>query len=111
MYIYITVLSCSEPFNFGHTTAKSGYRAYTHGKGPAELTFIPESQLLYQPMALFPIQLLPYQYYQIIRGKFLIPSAYFLYSFFMPEYPFSEAQYTEPQFKEKVFEEKGEYSQ
>jgi len=81
------------------------------GENPAEFVPYPESAILYQPMALFPIQLLPYQYYQIVQGKFLIPSPSFLYNLFLPEYPFAESQYKEIEYKQKVFEEKGEYSQ
>lgn len=80
------------------------------GKSPAEFIPYTESAVLYQPMALFPIQLLPYQYYQIVQGKFLLPSSTFLYNFFLPEYPFAESQYKEVEYKEKLFEEKGEYS-
>ena len=104
------ILFFGKPFNLEPHLCKFAYRNHIR-ESPAELITMPEIQLLYQPMALFPIQMLPYQYYQIIRGKFIMPSAYFLYNFFMSEYPFPEAQYAEPQFKEKLFEEKGEYTQ
>lgn len=79
-------------------------------KYPEEIRFKPEQEL-YQSMALYPLQMLPYQYYQISMGKFLLPSAYFLYTFFLPDYPFQETQYKQTEFKQAVFEEKGEYSQ
>lgn len=84
-------------------------QAQTLGITPGEIVFKPEEQL-FQPMALFPVQLLPYQYYQIHQGKFLLPSAYFLYNFFLPQYTFAEPMYQQSEFKQPVFEEKGEYS-
>jgi hypothetical protein len=74
-----------------------------------EPKYTPE-QVLYQPLTLFPVQMLPYQYYQIIRGKFLIPTAFSLAYFFTPEFPFSESSYKEFGFKEPLFMEKGEYA-
>lgn len=71
--------------------------------------YTPE-QVLYQPMAMFPVQMLPYQYYQIIRGKYLYPSAYFLAYFFTPEFIFAEPAYMESIYMEPAFQEKGEYA-
>lgn len=85
-------------------------RAITSNEMP-EFKSKPESEKLYPPITLFPVQMLPNQYYQIIRGKFLIPNPFSLYNFFLPEFPFGELQYKAPQFKEPLFAEKGEYSQ
>lgn len=108
MYI-IVFFSCYPFFHRISVDNKSNYRVFSPGKSPTE-TISPGVEQLFQPLTLFPLQTLPYQYYQIVRGKFLLPSSFFLYNFFLSEYPFPEDQYKETTFKEKVFEEKGEYS-
>lgn len=99
------------PMIYNASSSYTNYRVAGSNVSPAEPVFIPEVQYEYQPMALFPVQMLPYQYYQIFNGKFLIPSAYFLYNFFIGPFPFSESQYKQSEFKQSLFQEKGEYSQ
>lgn len=99
LFAYLSNIACSK-----YRVSPAGESIYAQPK------YTPE-QVLYQPLSLFPVQLLPYQYYQIIHGKFLLPTPFSLYNFFIPPFPFAEIGYKELGYKEPSFKEKGEYSQ